>query len=163
MSGKDLYAKQTCPRCGKSILEVATFCPHCGYVKEESWWRRIVDFFRSTTSSEKGSRSSSAVFSTLVGLLAAGFFLYQALQKDSIQSWFLALFALVMALRAWFSARNRAEGAEVETETALHEVDEDKPSAGMPIPQRFFCENCGTEVPADAAACPKCGMKFGSS
>ena len=27
---------------------------------------------------------------------------------------------------------------------------------------RFFCENCGAEVPRDEAKCPKCGRYFAS-
>jgi uncharacterized membrane protein YvbJ len=27
---------------------------------------------------------------------------------------------------------------------------------------RFFCDNCGTEVPAGAKDCPKCGRHFAS-
>ena len=32
-------------------------------------------------------------------------------------------------------------------------------AAGSP---RFFCDNCGTEVPRNAKSCPKCGRQFSS-
>lgn len=160
MSNQDLYAEQTCPRCGGTFHKVSSFCPHCGYVKAESWWDKLLGVFRSTTSVEPSKPTSAAVVSTLVGLVLAGFFLYQALQRDSIQSWLLAVFSFIMALRAWFSTRSRTAPVDRKDHTDLPDLDEAEGSDSSPIPQRFFCENCGAEVPDDATTCPKCGMKF---
>jgi len=180
MSGEDLYAEQACPHCGKSFLKAATFCPHCGYVKEESWWERVTGAFRSassgapeltsassstptssSTASPTSSPASSKVFATLIGLVIAGVFLYQALQSGSIQSWILAAFSLIMAVRAWFTTRTKHEDTSVARTTTLEDIEPQQDSADKPDSQHFFCENCGTEVPADASTCPKCGMKFG--
>lgn len=162
MSDQDLYTEQTCPRCGGSFLKVSSFCPHCGYVKEESWWDKLLNVFRSTTSVETTKPTSAAIISTLLGLVLAGFFLYLAIQKGSAQSWLLAILSFVMAIRAWFTTRSRTEKVEPQNHTDQPDLDEEEGSEAHPIPQRFFCENCGTEVPADVSDCPKCGMKFGS-
>ncbi len=161
MKAEDLYQEYKCPRCGKAVLRLASFCPHCGHVKEESWWDKIQDFFQSTRTPEASRPTSKKVFSTLLGLLIAGFFFYQALQKGSIQSGFVALISFAMAVRAWFSTRDRVEEASTDRVTTVEDLDKDEEDGSLPAPQRFFCENCNTEVPADASICPKCGTRFG--
>lgn len=161
MSNEDLFAQQTCPRCGGAFAKVQTFCPHCGYVKEESWWERLLNVFRSSSSVETAPATRGNLVSFLIGLAVSGFFVYQALQTGSIQSWLLALFSLIMAVRAWFVSPKtvpQTDGGEV-VEAEDHPSGHER--ASSPTDQHFYCENCGTEVAADATDCPKCGMKFG--
>lgn len=161
MRNEDLFAQQACPRCGGLFAKVQTFCPHCGYVKEESWWEKLLSVFRSSSSVESAPTTRGNLISFLIGLAVSGFFVYQALKNESIQSWLLALFSLIMAFRAWFSSpRPMSQSDEGE------KLEADHPSANhertfSALDQHFFCENCGAEVAADASACPKCGMKFG--
>ena len=37
-----------------------------------------------------------------------------------------------------------------------------KKNAPIPVIPRFFCDNCGAEVPRDSKNCPKCGRFFSS-
>ncbi|MCI0708338.1 MAG: hypothetical protein L0Y80_12740 [Ignavibacteriae bacterium] len=161
MSSENLYAEQTCPRCGKTFLKAASFCPHCGYVKSESWWERLTSGFRSGSDSPSQPVTSSRVFSTVVGLAVAGFFLYQALQTGSIQSWIISLFSFAMAARAWFTTQKQYDDTRVERTTTLEDVEAQEDSAADPQDQFFYCENCKALVPPDATTCPKCGMDFG--
>jgi ribosomal protein L40E len=165
MNSQQLYAQQTCPRCGGTFPKAQTFCPHCGYIKEESWWARLLEWFRPTPTAETAKPSSANFLSTLIGLVVAGFFLYRALEQNSLQSWLLAIVSLAIAIRAWFSARKGPEptGGSEQGEVDLHpgEPVGEKEPASTPTTQHFFCENCGTEVAPDAIQCPKCGMEFG--
>lgn len=159
MSNEDLFAQQTCPRCGGSFAKAQSFCPHCGYVKEQSWWEKLLNVFRSSSSVETAPATRGNLISFLIGLAVSGFFVYQALQTGSLQSWLLALFTLIMAFRAWFaSPKHPSQTDEGEVAEADQPPSE---STFSPTDQHFYCENCGTEVAADASACPKCGMKFG--
>jgi len=161
MNDENLYAEQICPKCGRSFLKASSFCPHCGYVKEESWWGRLTGGVRGGSSSQPQPVTPSKLLGTLIGLAVAGFFLYQALQTGSIQSWGLALLSFVMAIRAWFTTKTRFEDDKVERTTTLEDIEEQEDSVADPQSQHFFCENCSTKVPAEATSCPKCGMKFG--
>jgi ribosomal protein L37E len=161
MKNEDLFAQQTCPRCGGSYAKAQSFCPHCGFLREETWWEKLVKVFRSGSTAETSQTTRGNLISFLIGLAVSGFFVYQALKTESIQDWLLALFSLIMAFRAWFASPKptppigEGEEAEAEHHASSHE------EAFSPSDQHFYCENCGTEVAADATACPKCGMKFG--
>jgi uncharacterized paraquat-inducible protein A len=105
--------------------------------------------------------TSSKVFGALIGLVVAGFFLYQALQTGSIQSWIMAIFMLAMAVRSWFVTKTKHEASQVERTTTLEDIEEQEVSEADPNEQFFYCENCKALVPPDATRCPKCGMDFG--
>lgn len=157
MKTEDLFAEQTCPRCGNAYKKAVSFCPHCGYVKEESWLDALTDLFGAGgATGTSQSHLISAVMSGLVGL----YLLVDALRKGSLGGLLIAAIALIIALRAWILSRRAGESTDVVPHSAeyapeTHEVDD-----AIPL-QKFFCENCGTEVTEDARECPKCGMKFG--
>jgi len=155
MTGEDLYREVKCRRCGKMKLKSAGFCPHCGYVQKEHWWDRLLDRFRISPSSESARPTRIAVASTMIGVALASFFLYNAIQKQSLQSLILAILTLIFAFRSWFATRGRVEDAGSETPTTHLPDDFDV------LEDNFFCENCGTRVNQNTETCPKCGMKFG--
>jgi rubrerythrin len=174
MSGEYLFREIQCERCGRTRMKEASFCPHCGYAEEESWWKRVANLFRGSAGANK--TTSSALLSAFLGLAVASFFLFEAIRKESVASLAIALVAIIAALRAWFSTRNRVEEAtdparpprsgESGGEEPLSLEDDESEHSTDPLEtilsgQKFFCENCGNEVREDARECPKCGMKFG--
>ncbi|HWP83278.1 MAG TPA: zinc-ribbon domain-containing protein [Bacteroidota bacterium] len=162
MATSNINEQVECRRCGGVRHKAVTFCPHCGYVEEESFFDKLRDLLDSSGSN---GRSGAGLLSALIGLLVAAFFLLDAIRDESFISALIALFAFAGALRAWWSTRERTEDAsEAPFPTSQHpeEVEEEsEPPAGQVPDSKFFCENCGTEVAEDATECPKCGMKFG--
>jgi RNA polymerase subunit RPABC4/transcription elongation factor Spt4 len=161
MSNEDLFSQQTCPRCGGSFAKAQSFCPHCGYIQEESWWEKLIRIFRPDSSAEAARATRGNLVSFLIGLAVSGFFVYQALKTESIQNWLLALFSLIMAFRAWFASPKPTPQTEEGEAVEVEHHPSSREEASSPTAVHFYCENCGTEVAADATACPKCGMKFG--
>ncbi|MBI2618967.1 MAG: hypothetical protein HYW57_02695 [Ignavibacteriales bacterium] len=137
-------------------LKTASFCPHCGHIEKEHWWDRIRDRFQGDGSTSGARPTQAALVSTLMGLAIASYFLYTAIQKESIQSLILAVLTFIFVLRSWFAARKRKEDSESDESTTTHVFD-----AEEILENKFYCENCGARVDQDADQCPKCGMKFG--
>lgn len=163
MDTTDLFAEKKCPRCGNMYKKVATFCPHCGYTKEHSWLDDIGDLFgESSSSSGPGRSSSTSMVSVVIAILVGIYLLIDAVRKESLVGMIAAGIAFIVALRAWWASRRTQE------QPTVHEGPDDEPTdmreeapSDIVSSQKFFCENCGTEVREDASQCPKCGMKFG--
>ncbi|MBM4170181.1 MAG: hypothetical protein FJ215_13650 [Ignavibacteria bacterium] len=153
MTGLDLYAENQCRRCGKMKLRNASFCPHCGYVHEETWFDRLKERLGASGEEKREKPTKSATYSVLLTLLVAGFFLYQAIWEESLPSLIAALITLVYAFRAWLSTRNKLE--EVETPPARPENELD--DIFKPV---ILCEKCNARIEADTIQCPKCGMVY---
>ncbi len=151
---EDLYKEVPCKRCGQKMLAIASFCPHCGEIVSEGWFERVLRRFRS----DDGGIGLANMLPVLVGLVVAGYFLYTAIEQGSIQGYILAFFSLLFAFRALFSGSRQSGRVNSEGQPTIHDADE--PPDDTPA-DKFFCENCGTEVPGESTECPKCGMKFG--
>jgi RNA polymerase subunit RPABC4/transcription elongation factor Spt4 len=154
LTGEDLYIEEQCRQCGQKKLKNASFCPHCGYVKQKSWFDSLGEIFgRGGVSEGTGGGLKGPTVPTIIGILFAGYLVYSAIEKNSVQSLIMALLVLFAVLQSWLSGKKKSVadkepgGASVEEST----VPKDK----------FFCENCSAQVDADARQCPKCGMKFG--
>lgn len=160
MPDYDLYTEVKCRQCGQMKQKVASFCPHCGHVVEEGWWERLLGAFRSVEKSPQERKSGSNVLSTLLTLGFASYLLYNAVEKESIQSLIVAVVMLIVAIRSWFSRRTGEQHAgEEEHESVMKAEEAEEPLPSLPS-AKLFCENCGTEVSSAAVACPKCGMQF---
>ncbi|MEX2115653.1 MAG: zinc ribbon domain-containing protein [Bacteroidota bacterium] len=155
MTGEDLYIEEQCTQCGQKKLKNASFCPHCGYVKKKGWLDTLGEVFgrgKATDGSVGGLKGPTV--SMMIGMLFAGYLVYSAIEKNSVQSFIMALLVLFAVLQSWYSGRkktrnpDRQAGVEGAEESDLLE-------------NKFFCENCSTRVDAEALECPKCGMKFG--
>jgi predicted amidophosphoribosyltransferase len=154
MNTDDLYKQSRCPQCGQSVLDSASFCPHCGYVKKKSWWEGLFSGGRREGTAETGvSGGTGLSVSTILGFGFAAYLAYKAVSDESIQSLIMAILVLFAVTQSWLAARKRAR-------QGLGEPKEEK-EADDPLEQKFFCENCGTRVAGDATKCPKCGMRFG--
>lgn len=153
MTGEDLYREVRCSRCGNMKLKTASFCPHCGHVTEEHWWDRLMDRLRPGEGAAGGRPTQIAVVTTLIGLAIASFFLYNAIQTESLRSLIVAVLTLIFALRSWFATRSR-------TEEAGEDVSVSEPEEFEEIGGEASCDNCGARVDASATECPNCGMKF---
>ncbi|MEX1138292.1 MAG: hypothetical protein WEF53_02955 [Bacteroidota bacterium] len=154
MTGEDLYIEEQCPQCGQKKLKNASFCPHCGYVKKKSWLDSLGGIFsRGGASEGSGSALKGPTVSMVIGLLFAGYLVYTAIEKSSVQSLIMALLVLFAVLQSWLTGKKKPSGDHQEGKAENEEplVPSDK----------FFCENCSTQVDANASQCPKCGMKFG--
>ncbi len=136
-------------------MKSSSFCPHCGYVQEESQWDKLT---RGLTGRKKPTKAT--LFSSLVALALAGIFLYRAFVKGSLSSILFALVALAGALQAWLSKKHAGEEAESE-ESAESKVEDAIIKEPTALSEHIYCENCGTEVTAEALQCPKCGKMFG--
>lgn len=91
--------------------------------------------------------------SVIAGILFAGYLVYTAIEKSSVQSLIMALLVLFAVLQSWLTAKKKPTGDHQEAEVQKEE---------SPVPSdKFFCENCSAQVDANATQCPKCGMKFG--
>jgi len=152
---EDLYKEVPCKRCGQKKLAIASFCPHCGEIVSESWIESVVKRFRSDGGAEGKSIN---IVPVLVGLIVAGYFLYTAIERESIQGLIIALLSLFFVFRSMFSGSKRSVQSNSGSEPSVHEAEN---APDDPFSDKFFCENCGTKVPGDASECPKCGMKFG--
>ncbi len=134
-------------------LRNASFCPHCGYVHEETWFDRLKERLGSSGEEKREEPTKSAIYSVLLSLLVAGFFLYQAIRSESLPSLIAALITLVYAYRAWLSTRNKMEEAgasPVDRETEIDDIFK-------PV---ILCEKCQARIEADTIQCPKCGMVY---
>lgn len=158
MNASDLYKEEPCRRCGQNVLKTASFCPYCGHVKSKSWVERLGEMFGGGEEKPAGRSGSSGLsVPTLLGLAFAGYMVYTAIDKGSVQSIIMAVLVLFAVLQSWYAQKRKAEQAEKGETPAGSGSSE--PSS---IPEdKFFCENCGAEVPADASRCPKCGHEFG--
>lgn len=156
MTGEDLHREVQCPRCGRRRLAVASFCPHCGYVPRNSWFEKISKAFR--TSEQAGTISSGrkVTGSVLVSIVVGAYFLYLGITEGSFQAIVVGILSFYFALRSWISPAKPPRGAS----------NGPSPSSGVtelrdnPLEDKFFCENCGTQVSRDATQCPKCGRRF---
>jgi len=159
MNTEDLYKQSPCPKCGRAVFDTASFCPHCGYVKKQRRWEDMLSRKRGEGEArEGGPKATGLTVSVLLGLGFAGYLIYRAVTEESLQSFIMAVFVLLAVLQSWLAARKRAQQKEGEAGEHTGEAVE---QAEDPLEQKFFCENCGTKVAADATECPKCGMKFG--
>jgi len=155
LTGEDLYIEEQCPQCGQKKLKNASFCPHCGYVKKKSWIDSLREVFgRGGMQEAAGRRSRGPTASTIIGILFAGYLVYSAIEKNSVQSLIMALLVLFAVLQSWYSSRKKAQTTDRQPNN--HQVTESETPE-----DKFFCENCSTQVDAQARECPKCGMKFG--
>jgi len=155
MTDHNLYAEHQCKRCGKMKLRNASFCPHCGYAREETWFDRLKEKLTTSEETKPAKPTKSAMYSVLLSLLIAGFFLYQAVRDDSIPSLFAAAVALIYAFRAWLSTRNKIEESGTGETPQTREQDTD--DIFKPIVR---CENCNARIDVDTIQCPKCGMVY---
>lgn len=78
----------------------------------------------------------------------AGAFIFSFIQNFVFMIFPLFTFGIV-AMLFWYTRRARDVRAARE-----------KPSGRQAQPGDFTCSNCGTDVPAEAARCPKCGALF---
>lgn len=159
MNTDDLYKQSPCPKCGQAVLDTASFCPYCGYVKKQRRWEDMLSRKRGGgEAGEDRPKATGLTVSVLLGLGFAGYLTYRAVTEESLQSFIMAVFVLLAVLQSWLTARKRAQQAP-EAE-GKEEARKPEP-ADDPLEQKFFCENCNTRVAADATECPKCGMRFG--
>ena len=155
MAGEDLYIEEQCTQCGQKKLKNATFCPHCGYVKKKRWFDSLGEVFgRGEASRESGGGLKGPTVSMMIGVLFAGYLVYSAIEKNSVQSLIMALLVLFAVLQSWLSGKKKKQG--VDRRPGSEKVEELDT-----LENKFFCENCSAQVEADATLCPKCGMKFG--
>ena len=152
---EDLYKEIPCKRCGQKRLAIASFCPYCGEVVEESWVEKVV---KSLQPGEGTDGKGVNLVPVLLGLIIAAYFLYTAIERESIQGLIFALLSIFFVIRSMFSGSPRSGQSDSGKLPSVHEADN---APDDPFSDKFFCENCGTKVPADATECPKCGMKFG--
>lgn len=158
MNTEDLYRQSPCPKCGQAVLETASFCPYCGYVKKQRRWEDILS--RKRGGGETGQdrpKATGLTVSVLLGLGFAGYLTYRAVTEESFQNLIMAVFILLAVFQSWLAARKRAQ----QKGDTMGERAGEKEEADDPLEQKFFCENCNTRVAADATECPKCRMKFG--
>lgn len=154
MTGEDLYIEEQCPQCGQKKLKNASFCPHCGYVKKKGWLDSLGELFgRRGDSGGSGSALKGPTFPVVMGLLFAGYLVYTAIEEGSVQSLIMALLVLFAVLQSWLTGKKKPSGDHQEGKAEKEE--------NLAPSDKFFCENCSTEVDASASQCPKCGMKFG--
>jgi len=139
-------------------LEIATFCPHCGEVVNESWFEKFTKFLGSSEEAAAPGKRRRNLVPGLMGIFIAGYFLYNAIERESIQGLIIAILLLVFAFRSFFQ---RSSGSQRPGAADQPSVHDDRSTPDDPLGDKFFCENCGTKVPGDATECPKCGMKFG--
>ncbi|HEX9615753.1 MAG TPA: zinc ribbon domain-containing protein [Bacteroidota bacterium] len=158
MTGEDLYKEEQCTQCGQNKLKNASFCPHCGYVKKRTLFDSLRERFSGSSKEESVEAKPGMGVSTFVGLIFAGYLLYTAIVEESIQSIIIASLILFTVLQSWYAARKRRRKGREASAGAIGEVHE---ADSDPLEDKFFCENCGNQVAAEAKECPKCGMKFG--
>lgn len=163
MDQRPLFQETECVRCKRMYLRDSGFCPHCGQVYEESWGEKLSRWFGIGKASAKTQATTSALFSTLIGLIIAAIAFIKAFQTESLGTLLFALVMLGLAVRAWFKDRNkgdRGNGGHAATGVTVREEDEPDVSVGSPL---YHCEACGEPVAEDAVECPACGMMFGSN
>lgn len=156
----DLYTEVKCRQCGQMRQKVASFCPHCGHVVEESWWERLLGLFRSEEKPSHERKGGNKAISALLTLGFASYLLYNAIEKESIQSLIIAVMMLIVAIRSWFSGRTQEQHTGQGDQESAMKTEEQKESLPSLPSGKLFCENCGAEVSSGAVVCPKCGMQF---
>lgn len=156
MNEEDLYRETQCPRCGGTVLVVASFCPHCGFVFKGSWFEKISKFFRTTDKSAISSPLGRSILPTLISAAIGTYLIYLGVVHESFEMIVGGIFFIYAAVRSRFSPSRPGGGR------SLIESTSEKPSSlpQGPVTERLTCENCGAEVASDAVQCPKCGMKF---
>ena len=158
MTGEDLFKEEQCAQCGRNKLKNASFCPHCGHVKRQSWFDGLMDSFSGSKRGAVAGAKGGIGISTLIGLAFAGYLLYSAIDDGSVQSMIIAALILFTVFHSWYTGRKQSKNG---TEGSSEGPNEVKEGDQGPMEDKFFCENCRTRVAADASECPKCGMKFG--
>lgn len=158
MDTEGLYEEVPCRRCGRMKLRLASVCPHCGDVKEETWWDRLKQSLSGRTTAGGEGPGLVALLPVLLALAIAGYVAYQALVKGSYQNLVAAAILLFLALRGWFGRRSgqpRRSSSSEKSSDGVHPTSLDLPGP------HFSCENCGATVGEKDAECPRCGMRFG--
>jgi ribosomal protein L40E len=80
-------------------------------------------------------------------------------------------YLIIIAMIWWTRRARRMRRQQLEKWEKEHEkADGEKPKEASKVPslasamgkddESFVCSECGADVPADAAVCPKCGEKF---
>jgi len=99
----------------------------------------------------------------------AGPVIVSAFQLDFVYSF--GPYAMVSGMIWWTRRARRMREKQVEKWQAEHaKEDAEKPKSPSKVPsldaamgkvdEGFVCSECGSDVPADATVCPKCGEKF---
>ena len=156
MTGEDLHREVQCPRCGGKYLAVATFCPHCGYVPGDSWFEKISKAFRTSERAGAISSGPKVTGALLVSIVVGAYFLYLGITEGSFQAIVVGIISFYFALRSWFAPAKPPRGASSSSSSSSGVVE----LRDNPLEDKFFCENCGTQVSRDATQCPKCGRQF---
>ena len=154
----DMYKEVPCTRCGQKRLAVASFCPHCGEIVKEGWFEKVTKIFRSEEGTSSPDSKTINLIPVFLAFIVAGYFLYTAIVQESLQGLIIAILSIYFAIRSMISGPPRSHQVNSGGEPSIH-VEENTPDD--PFADKFFCENCGTKVAADATECSKCGMKFG--
>ena len=157
---QDLYAEESCPKCNGRMLKVASFCPHCGWRRPSGWWDRLWGGRPSDVPEDRPSFSLGSLLPLLIGLGIALLVIFQIIKGEDLDVVITLFGILYLVWRGWGIARTRAE-----TITDEHQAPSKGPSSppgpSGSVPDRFYCENCGSEVEPDALFCSSCGLKFG--
>lgn len=160
METKSLHEENGCKRCGKTKLKSSSFCPHCGYVHEETFIDRIRDFFSGFQKEEKKTPvTRSGYYSVILTLLVSIYFFYEAITKRSLFSLAPAIFTLIYAIKGWLTERKKHEDS-AHQDLPGHVKPEAEVRDDV-LSQLFFCEECGAEIGEHDERCKKCGMQFG--
>lgn len=156
MKTEELYTEVPCQRCGKSRLKWSSFCPHCGYVQEESFLERLRSRLGGGGSP---SRTALAVAIALLGLGTAAVLAAEAIAEGRIRDLIAIATIAVLSIRAFLHLRKKTGQANAPEPdgAADDDVGEEDANARTPHPA---CENCGAVVQSDAVQCPKCGARF---
>lgn len=156
MKTEDLYAEVPCSRCGKSRLKSSSFCPHCGYVHEESWLERLKD----RLGGGGGQRRSPVVLAVaLLGLGVAAVLAAGAIAEGRTRDLIAIATIAALAIRAFLRSR-KEPGPPQEPESSDATDDDGPDKEADPSSPHYSCENCGATVRSDATECPKCGTRF---
>ena len=158
MNTEELYREVPCRRCGKMKLKSSSFCPHCGYVQEESWLDRLRNRLAGGGTQAGGSRNVLVVAIASAVLVGAAFLAYDAVVDGRYEDLVTIAVIVLLSIRAFYRIRTRSgmPGGTSGDEPAESAVS---PTEGVPAPQ-YTCENCGTRVDAGATECPRCGTRF---
>ena len=155
MTTENLYKEAPCRKCGKMKLKSSSFCPHCGHVQEEGWLDRIRDRFGAGGGA---SFSLSTVIAAVV-LIGAVILAVDAIADGRYSDLITIAVLVLVSLRAFYRMRGQTERADAGSKPATRERS-DSLTETDDLATHYACENCGTQVAADAKECPKCGTRF---
>ncbi len=157
MNTDDLYAEVTCRRCGKGRLKSSTFCPHCGLVQEETWVDRLRERLRGGSGQAKEGLSPTLIVA-LAMLAIAGILAVDAIVDGRYSDLITVALLVLFSLRAFFRRKSSPSTSPERRPTSSEKTTVEAGTDDLAT--HYACENCGTQVAADASQCPKCGMRF---